>query len=176
MGGRADGLPRGKPPASSGGSQLCLRNSPAGRVTRRLRRGPGLAILGFSRQFRCPKVSKGRAESPQCARRRILLPRMGNEAPTTTREQGLQPYGAFTLFFRWPEGVQGASGKPPACIGMCQPCRKKFPAKGIDAPTTARVMGLPPPTGDSTFFRRERKYQRKPAARRLREKGSYCPF
>ena len=26
---------------------------------------------------------------------------MGIDAPTTAREQGLQPYGAFTLFFRW---------------------------------------------------------------------------
>ena len=32
------------------------------------------------------------------------------------------------------------------------------------------------PEGGSTFFRSERKYQRKPAARRLREKGFYCPF
>ena len=32
------------------------------------------------------------------------------------------------------------------------------------------------PDGGSTFFRSERKYQRKHAARRLREKGSYCPF
>ena len=36
-----------------------------------------------------------------CARRRIPLPRVGNDAPTTAREQGLQPYGALTLFFRW---------------------------------------------------------------------------
>ena len=32
------------------------------------------------------------------------------------------------------------------------------------------------PERGSTFFRRERKYQRKHAARRLREKGLYCPF
>ena len=32
------------------------------------------------------------------------------------------------------------------------------------------------PVGGSTFFRSERKYQRKHAARRLREKGFYCPF
>ena len=32
------------------------------------------------------------------------------------------------------------------------------------------------PAGGSTFFRSERKYQRKHAARRLREKGFYCPF
>ena len=29
------------------------------------------------------------------------FPAGGNDAPTTAREQGLQPYGAFTLFFRW---------------------------------------------------------------------------
>ena len=32
------------------------------------------------------------------------------------------------------------------------------------------------PEGGSTFFRSERKYQRKHAARRLREKGFDCPF
>ena len=32
------------------------------------------------------------------------------------------------------------------------------------------------PEGGSTFFRSERKYQRKPAARRLREKALDCPF
>ena len=32
------------------------------------------------------------------------------------------------------------------------------------------------PEGGSTFFRSERKYQRKHAARRLREKGFYCPL
>ena len=47
--------------------------------------------------------------------------------------------------------------------------------EGLDAPTPARVVGLPPRRG-STFFRSERKYQRKHAARRLREKGFYCPF
>ena len=40
---------------------------------------------------------------------------------------------------------------------------------GIDAPTPARVVGLPP-RGGSTFFRSERKYQRKHAARRLRRR------
>ena len=40
-------------------------------------------------------------ESPQCARRRKPLPPAGNDAPTPARGQGLQPYGALTLFFRW---------------------------------------------------------------------------
>ena len=46
--------------------------------------------------------------------------------------------------------------------------------RGIDAPTPARTVGLPP-RGGSTFFRSERKYQRKPAARRLqRRPTSLC--
>ena len=49
------------------------------------------------------------------------------------------------------------------------------PLLRMGAPTTARMVGLRP-EGGSTFFRSERKYQRKHAARRLREKGVYCPF
>ena len=47
----------------------------------------------------------GRAESPLLAPQRensaeeISL--MGPDAPTPAREEGLQPYGALTLFFRW---------------------------------------------------------------------------
>ena len=40
---------------------------------------------------------------------------------------------------------------------------------GLDAPTPARTVGLPP-RGGSTFFRSERKYQRKHAARRLQRR------
>ena len=88
----------------------------------------------------------------------------------------MQPYGALDCF-RWrSEGLQGASGKPPACIDRRQLCRKQVPLAGNDAPTPARADGAAAPTGDSTFFRRERKYQRKHAARRLREKALYCPF
>ena len=73
-----------------------------------------------------------------------------------------------------PKGVQGASGKPPASGMIRQLCRNQFPVGGIDAPTLARVVGLPP-RGGSTFFRFERKYQRKPAARRLqRRPTSLC--
>ena len=43
------------------------------------------------------------------------------------------------------------------------------PCRGLDAPTPARTVGLPP-RGGSTFFRSERKYQRKPAARRLQRR------
>ena len=80
----------------------------------------------------------------------------------------MQPYGGL-CFGRRTEGVQGASGKPPACVVERQFGRKKCPAGGSDAPTTARMVGLPPRRG-STFFRSERKYQRKPAARRLQRR------
>ena len=75
------------------------------------------------------------------------------------------------------EGVQGASGKPPACIDRRQLCRQKSPMAGNDAPTPARI-GTGRPKGRSHFsFGGERKVcKRKPAARRLREKGFYCPF
>ena len=49
-----------------------------------------------------------------------------------------------------------------------------FPA-GLDAPTPARTVGLPP-RGGSTFFRSERKYQRKPAARHYGKKAFIAHF
>ena len=66
---------------------------------------------------------------------------------------------------------------PPACSNRQQLCRKKFPLSGLDAPTPARI-GTCRPKGRSHFsFGGERKVcKRKPAARRLREKGFYCPF
>ena len=48
-----------------------------------------------------PEGDWGRAESPQCARRRKPPAPGGLDAPTPAREKGLQPYGALTLFFRW---------------------------------------------------------------------------
>ena len=55
--------------------------------------------------------------------------------------------------------------------------RRRIPIApiGLDAPTPARVVGLPP-RGGSTFFRSERKVcKRKPAARRLqRRPTSLC--
>ena len=46
-----------------------------------------------------------------------------------------------------PKGVQGASGKPPASGMIRQLCRNQFPVGGIDAPTPARLVGLPPRGG-----------------------------
>ena len=50
-----------------------------------------------------------------------------------------------------------------------------FPDEGLTRRLRRGWWGCRP-EGGSTFFRSERKYQRKHAARRLREKGFYCPF
>ena len=50
-----------------------------------------------------------------------------------------------------------------------------FPDEGLTRRLRRGRWGCHP-EGGSTFFRSERKYQRKHAARRLREKGFYCPF
>ena len=70
-----------------------------GRSTRRLRRELGFTVLGISRQLRCPKVSKGRAESsfvrPQA---HTACPRVKHDAPTTARTVGLPPrWGQYFL-------------------------------------------------------------------------------
>ena len=54
---------------------------------------------GFLTSFGARRFPKGERKALWCARRRI--PMLGYDAPTPAREQGLQPYGAFTLFFRW---------------------------------------------------------------------------
>ena len=98
--GRADCLPRGKPPACSDRRQLCRKQIPPAREK-------GLQPYGARYCFgwRSEGGAGGRAESPLLTPQRensaeeISL--MGPDAPTPAREEGLQPYGALTLFFRW---------------------------------------------------------------------------
>ena len=63
-----------------------------------------------------------------------------------------------------PKGCSGRAESPPACIGMRQICRKKFPAKGNDAPTTAREQGLQPYGAFTLFFRWRKKSVQKKAS------------
>ena len=93
--GRTEGVQgaSGKPPASGMIRQLCRNQFPVGgRV--------GFDIPWVSRQLRCPKVSKGRAESP-LVRPQAHPPCRGIDAPTPAREWDLPSHGALTLFFRW---------------------------------------------------------------------------
>ena len=57
-----------------------------------------------------PEGKLWRAESP-LVRPQAHTTAPGDDAPTTAREQGLQLYGAFTLFFRWrKKSVQKKAG------------------------------------------------------------------
>ena len=97
----------GKPPACIIGNNVAVSNSPWRGMTRRLRRGLGLAVPWGARLLRVA-IRRGLGASgkpPACmtrdnsAARNFLL--IGPDAPTPAREKGLQPYGALTLFFRW---------------------------------------------------------------------------
>ena len=86
-------------------------------MAHRLRRGStGAALWGCCFAWVGePKGCRGRAESPlqasMCANLVIRTPSLELDAPTTAREQGLQLYGAFTLFFRWrKKSVQKKAG------------------------------------------------------------------
>ena len=65
----------------------------------------------------------------------------GLDAPSPARGQGLQPYGALDYFGWRAEGVQGASGKPPARSAERCPCG------GLTRRLRREWMGLPPRRG-----------------------------
>ena len=111
-------------------------------------------------------------ESPCLLRCTIALPKKSSvepDAPTTVQSYEM-------LFLLWQAIRRGAGGERKApCLYRCTSTSPKGnPRWGSDAPTTARLVGCRP-EGGSTFFRSERKYQRKHAARRLqRRPTSLC--
>ena len=120
----------GKPPASGMIRQLCRNQLPVGgRV--------GFDIPWVSRQLRCPKVSKGRAESP-LVRPQAHPPCRGIDAPTPAREWDLPSHGTLTLFFRWrKKSVQKkASGTatPEAARPAARRGLRSAVAERLDAP------------------------------------------
>ena len=142
-------------------------------MTRRLRRGSRARYpLWFSRQLRCPKVSKGRAESPLVRpQAHTPLPRRGLTRRLRRGWWGCRPMGFSPASV--PEGFQRASGKPFGAPAGAYP----LPRRGL-ARRLRRGSRACSPMGRSHFaFDGERKVcKRKPAARRLREKALYCPF
>ena len=92
------------------GEGFCLRQAQAGAWPCELRR-----LFGLRKALWCAHTGdtptprrgcRGRAESPPACTKRDNFavsksPLVGIDAPTPARGQGLQPYGALTLFFRW---------------------------------------------------------------------------
>ena len=139
--GRTDRLPRGQPLAFGGTRPFCHECK-------------GCSFHGFFAGFdarRFPKGNEGKRVSSGYNRRRRLA----------TRSSGKQQAERTA--------VRTAPIVCPEESHLVRPQAHTPAPVGIDAPTPARVVGLPP-RGGSTFFRSERKYQRKHAARRLRRR------
>ena len=119
-----------------------------------------LAVYGFLANFgarRFPKGNEGKRVSSGYNRRRRLATR-------SSGKQQAERTAVRTAPIVCPE--ESPLVRPQAHIS-CRGGRTRRLRRGR--------WGCRPEEG-STFFRRERKYQRKPAARRLREKALYCPF
>ena len=76
----------------------------------------------------------------------------------------MQPYEVQFCFGRRTEEVQGTSGTPPASGITRQLCRRQFPVKRPDAPTTAREWNLPSHGALTLFFRWRKKSVQKKAS------------
>ena len=74
-----------------------------------------------------------------------------------------------------PKGCRGRAESPLLVSLSDNSAVRNVPPEGLTRRLRRGWWGCRP-EGGSTFFRSERKYQRKHAARRLREKGFYCPF
>ena len=105
------------------------------------------------------------------------FPSRGADAPTTARGGTCSSIGLLICTGRRSKGLQGASGKPTVSINVRQLCRKETDSGGLTR-RLRRGSRTCSPKGRSYFsFDGERKVcKRKPAARRLREKGFYYPF
>ena len=64
-------------------------------------RSNGCSFLGFSPASVSEGFQRASGKPFGAPAGAYPLPRVGLDAPTPAREQGLPPYGAFTLFFRW---------------------------------------------------------------------------
>ena len=122
-----------------------------------------------------------RGRTPVCVGVRRLCrkhsPAGGADAPTTARGGTCSSIGLLICTGRRSKGLQGASGKPTVSINVRQLCRKETDFGGLTR-RLRRGSRTCSPKGRSYFsFDGERKVcKRKPAARRLREKGFYYPF
>ena len=75
-----------------------------------LRRGWGLGVLWVLASFGARRLPRGERKALWCARRRIPLPRVGIDAPTTARNGSCRPMALSSASVS--EGFQRASGKP----------------------------------------------------------------
>ncbi len=157
--GRADCLPRGKPPACSITRQFCYkRNHHRGHDAPTTARVGTCHLMGFSPTFgarRFPKGNRGKRVPSGHNRRRRL-------APQSSGKQQAERTAVRAAPIVCPE--ESPLVRPQAHIS----CRG-----GLTRRLRRGRWGCRP-EGGSTFFRSERKYQRKPAARQLLRPAPLC--
>ncbi len=113
------------PSASCGASQLCCKKLPRWGLTRRLRRRGGTwRMVFFARRNRRGAGGNGGKYQPS-----RLSAEGGNDPEFRQTTSGA--HGSAGRADRLPRG------KPPACIGVRQLCRKKIRCWGLGASTLA---------------------------------------
>ena len=148
-----DRLPRGKPPVYTDVRRFCRKQSPAGGMTCRLRRGVGFVVPWALSSEGEPKGCMGRAESPLQAA--LHDNSAGSSFLSGSMTRRLRrgwwrclPMGINSSAFgarRLPKRGSGKHFGAPAGADLL------FPV-GSDAPTAARVVGLAVPRGVHTFL------------------------
>ena len=99
---------------------------------------------------------------------RISPPSRWNGAPTTVRKHRCSLMGCCFAWVGEPKGCRGRA-ESPLQASMCVNLAGSSPQPGLTRRLRRERWGFRP-EGGSTFFRSERKYQRKPAARRLQRR------
>ena len=130
-------------------------------LTRRLRRGSrACSPMGLTQLQRANRRRSGKQQAERAAVRAALTEGL-------TRRLGTDCVLPSLVFSpaSVPEGFQRASGKPFGAPVGAYP----FPRRGLTR-RLRRGRWVCRPEEGSTFFRRERKYQRKHAARRLQRR------
>ena len=178
--GRADCLPRGKPPACINGQQLCRKQFPLTGIdapTPAREKGFQPSWGTHLLRRRSEEGAGGRAESP-------LLAATGNNFAESsppwwgmTRRlwrvgMACSPMGRSIASRGEPKGTGGERKAPSAPAGA-NPC----PPRGMTRRLRREGRACSPMERSHFSFGGERKVcKRKAAARRLREKALYCPF
>ena len=147
---------------------------------------PTMGSEGYQGEQLGVQISSERS-TRQCKPRRLFAPRKnpclcrctstlpeafpsrGADAPTTARGGTCSSIGLLICTGRRSKGLQGANGKPTVSINVRQLCRKETDSGGLTRRLRREQWGFRP-EGGRTFFRSERKYQRKQAARRLQRR------
>ena len=175
--GRTDRLPRGKPPVYTDVRRFCRKQSPAGGMTCRLRRGVGFVVPWALSSEGEPKGCRGRAESPlQAALHDNSAGSSFLSGSMTCRlRRGCMAAVILWGGFAHLRGTKISKGRAESPLVRSQ--TQAFCRRGLTR-RLRRGSRACSPMGRSHFsFDGERKVcKRKPAARRLWEKGSYCPF